>query len=99
MTIAIDFDGTMCEERYPDIGEPRWDVINYINMLQKSGDKVILWTCRKGKRLKEAVKWCEEKGIIFDAVNKNLKEHIKKYHNDTRKIFADIYIDDKAMKI
>lgn len=99
MIIAVDFDGTLCKDAYPNIGEEKEEVINYIKFAKASGDKIILWTCRKGKQLKQAVKWCKERGIEFDAVNKNLKEHIKKMKGDTRKVYADIYIDDKAINL
>ena len=60
------------------------------------GDKVILWTCRCGEMLEAAVTWCGAFGLAFDAVNDNLPENIEKYGNDCRKVFADMYLDDKA---
>ena len=86
--IACDFDGTLCESAYPDIGKARDDVICYIQSRRCFGDKVILWTCRTGKLLDEAVEWCKEHGLIFDAVNENLPEMIELFGGDTRKIFA-----------
>ena len=95
--IACDFDGTLCESAYPDIGKARDDVICYIQSRRCFGDKVILWTCRTGKLLDEAVEWCKEHGLIFDAVNENLPEMIELFGGDTRKIFAHEYFDDKAV--
>ena len=97
--IAVDFDGTLCENIWPEIGAPLQTVINYILDEQKNGAKLILWTNRNGELLDEAVGWCMEHGIIFDAVNENLPEHIEKFGNDSRKIFADMYIDDKAISV
>lgn len=97
--IAVDFDGTLCENIWPEIGAPLQTVINYILDEQKNGAKLILWTNRNGELLDEAVGWCLEHGITFDAVNENLPEHIERFGNDSRKIFADEYIDDKAMPI
>jgi len=97
MIIAVDFDGTLCFDQYPNIGEPRQFVIDFIKDQQKKGAKIILNTCRSGKYELEAVVWCMELGIRFDAVNKNLPEQIAKYNGDCRKIFADIYLDDKAV--
>jgi 2-hydroxy-3-keto-5-methylthiopentenyl-1-phosphate phosphatase len=93
--IAVDFDGTLCEEKYPEIGEPNFNLIQYIIDRQNDGDKIILWTCRKDKELDDAVEWCSDLGLIFDAVNENLPEIIEAFGKDTRKIFADEYIDDR----
>lgn len=93
--IAVDFDGTLCENRWPEIGPPNEEVINYIKDEKAKGTKIILWTCRHGRDLKKVVKWCKEQGLIFDAVNRNLKSVIQAFGSDTRKIFANEYIDDK----
>lgn len=95
---AVDFDGTLCENRYPKIGEENYFMTTVVKELQKEEDfKMILWTCREGDMLQEAVDWCEERGIKFDAVNENLPEVIEKYGIDSRKIFAHIYIDDRGI--
>lgn len=97
--IAVDFDGVLCEDRYPKIGEPKEDMIKYFKQRKADGDKLILWTCRKGIYLNNAVAWCRKRGLEFDAVNENLPEYIEKYRGDTRKVFADIYVDDRAGSI
>lgn len=97
--IAVDFDGTLCENKWPEIGSPNEEVIEYLKNRQKSGDKLILWTCRMGKRLDEAVKWCEEHGLIFDAINDNLPETLAWIGSVTRKIFAHEYIDDRNVLV
>lgn len=95
---AVDFDGTLCENLYPKIGYAKQDVINHITQLQNDGNKIVLWTCRVDDLLDEAVAWCEEQGLLFDSVNENMQEIIDKYGSDTRKISADVYIDDKAIR-
>jgi 2-hydroxy-3-keto-5-methylthiopentenyl-1-phosphate phosphatase len=98
MIIAVDFDGTLCENDWPEIGKANINLINNLKLCKNNyGDKVILWTCRTGELLDDAVKWCEEHGLIFDTVNENLPEVIEEMGGDTRKIFADVYIDDKAL--
>ena len=92
---AVDFDGTLCESVWPGIGEPNMALIDHLKKRRSEGNKIILWTCRVGDRLREAVEWCRERGLEFDAVNENLPEMIEKYGGDTRKIFADCYINDK----
>lgn len=93
--IAIDFDGTLVEDRFPDIGTPNQLMIDYCKNLKKEGTKIILWTCRNGEKLTEAVEFCKQQGIVFDAVNENLPEVQAMFNGDTRKVYADRYIDDK----
>lgn len=98
MIIAVDFDGTMCVNQWPDIGAPREGVIAYLTARKAAGDKLILWTNRRSERLSEALAWCGERGISFDAVNENLPEIVERFGRNSRKVFADVYLDDKAMK-
>lgn len=96
--IAVDFDGTLHNGTWPEIGEENMTVINFCRNEQlNNGARLILWTNRVEKQLETAVAWCKERGLEFDAVNENLPELIELYGNDCRKINADIYIDDKAV--
>lgn len=95
--IAVDFDDTLCAGKWPDIGEPNYKLIEYLKDQQAAGVRLILWTCRCGTMLSNAVEWCREYGLEFDTVNENLPELIESYGSDSRKINADIYIDDKAV--
>jgi hypothetical protein len=72
-------------------------VVKYIRQQQRDGARLILWTNRMDGRLEEAVTWCREQGITFDAVNENLPEIVERFGGDCRKIFADVYLDDRAM--
>lgn len=93
-TIAIDFDGTLCEtKKFPLIGEPRADIIELCKELRSEGHTLILWTCRAGKSLENAVEWCFSFGLEFDAINTNLKNG---FNEESRKVNADLYVDDKA---
>ena len=96
---AIDFDGTLCEKKYPDIGIKKESNIQFVKNLQDEGHQLVLWTCRKDDELQAAVDWCADEGIMFDAVNENLPEIIEKYGGDSRKIHADFYVDDKNLII
>ena len=90
MVIAIDFDGTITTENcFPNISELRPYVIQAIDNFQKAGHKCILWTCREGKYLDEARKFLNDNGIYMDGYN------FSPYQLQSRKIVADIYIDDK----
>lgn len=94
--IAVDFDGVLCVSKWPKIGEPNRALIDQLNEEQKAGAVIILWTCREGRLLKDAVKWLKEQGLKCNYVNRNAPERIRMYKSDCRKIGADIYIDDRA---
>lgn len=94
--IAVDFDGTLCERSFPDIGAPKLWLINCLGNLQKRGAFVVLWTCREGVLLDNALRFLEVYGFFPDAVNANAPFLIEKFGNDCRKVGADYYIDDKA---
>ena len=97
MIYAIDFDGTLCHSDYPEMGEPNNHVIEFCKQRREEGHKLILWTCRSGEQLEKAVKWCREQGLEFDAINDNLPEQTERFGNNSRKVFADYYIDDKSL--
>ena len=95
MIIAVDFDGTIVEDRFPEIGNEIPYVVDLLLKIQQKGHYIILWTCRVNDRLQEAVNWCKERGLIFDAVNDGIHENIQEYGTNPRKVYADLYIDDK----
>ena len=94
--IAVDFDGTLCENAWPKIGEPNRPLIDQLIEEQKNGAVIILWTCRARRMLKDAISWAEKQGLVFDYVNRNVPERIRAFMNDSRKISADVYVDDRA---
>lgn len=95
MTIAVDFDGTIVEHHYPEIGKERPFAVATLKQLIKDGHKLILWTVREGKLLDEAVEWCKSRGITFYAVNQDYDEDEKdKNPYFSRKIKAQMFIDD-----
>lgn len=94
--IAVDFDGTLCENQWPEIGLPNTKLIKELIYRRKKGDKLILWTNRVDDKLENAVNWCKEQGLEFDAINDNLPEIVESFGSNCRKVFANIYIDDRA---
>ena len=94
--IAVDFDGTLVEDEFPEIGRPIEDTWISVFEAQRQGAKIILWTSRDNERLKAAVEFCTQRGLHFDAINDNLDECKVMFNNDTRKVFANEYWDDKA---
>lgn len=98
MIIAVDFDGILCENVFPDIGRPNYEIIMRIRQLIDQGQEVILWTSRVDKELQRAIEWCNDYGLHFCAVNENAPSNIEQYKtrypNGTRKVYADFYIDD-----
>jgi hypothetical protein len=92
--IAVDFDGTIVEHEYPGIGKEKLFAFQTLKELEKRGASIILWTFRAGKELDEAVEFCRKNGFEFYAVNKNYPEEVFD-ETVSRKINADIYIDDR----
>ena len=95
--IAVDFDGTLCYSKWPELGEPNRPLIEFLKNWKQQGNKLILWTCRAGEALETAVSWCKEQNLFFDAINDNLPEIVQLYGTNSRKITCDYYIDDKAL--
>ena len=95
MIVSFDFDGTLCKHEFPKIGSPNIEMINLARRLKSEGHKLILYTCRDGEYLKDAVDWCKAWGIEFDAVNDDLPEVKKEFYCKSVKVYADIYIDDR----
>lgn len=93
--IAVDFDGTIVEHQYPEIGKEMLFAFQTLRELEKKGALLILWTFRTGKELREAVEYCRINGVEFYAVNKNYPEEVFEEATVSRKINADIYIDDR----
>lgn len=97
MVIAVDFDGTIVEHRYPAIGEERPFATEVLRMLIADRHKLILWSVREGKLLDEAVAWCKERGVEFYAINSDSSDMFEeaKDKNISCKLNADIFIDDR----
>lgn len=98
MIIAVDFDGVLCVNKFPEIGKPNYEIISLVKQLIDQEHEVILWTSRVDNELVSAVRWCEDYGLKFCAVNDNAPsnkaKYLNKYPNGTRKVYADVYIDD-----
>jgi hypothetical protein len=92
--IAVDFDGTIVDHEYPAIGKEKLFAFQTLKEFNKMGANLILWTFRTGKELDEAVEYCRKNGIEFYSVNKNYPEEVFD-ETVSRKIDADIFIDDK----
>lgn len=97
MIIAVDFDGTLHDGEYPNIGEPSPSAIEIMQKLRQDGHYLIIWTCRHGDRLTEAINWLLENKIPFDRVNDHEPCNKAKFGSITRKVYAHLYIDDKQV--
>lgn len=97
MIIAVDFDGTIVEHKYPEIGDELPFATSTLKMLANQQHSLILWTVRRGKLLEEAVEWCRKRGLEFYAVNKNFPEEVLSETNCYGKINADLFIDDRNL--
>ncbi len=96
-TIAIDFDGTIVTHEYPRIGVEIDGAVENIKKLLMDGHRLILWTVRERELLDEALAWCQERGIVFYAVNSNFPEETPADKHFSRKLQADIFIDDRSL--
>lgn len=94
MIIAVDFDGTL---QLPD-KKPNQILIERLKNEQRQGNIIILWTCREGKRLQEALKFLVMNGFKPNYINENAPQAIKMLGHNPRKVYADIYIDDKNIR-
>jgi len=97
MIIAIDFDGTIVEEKYPEVGSLRPHAADIIQQLKTDGHFVIIWTCRAGKPLNDAVDFLNKNNVPFDAVNTHEPNNILVYGMGAKKVYADVYVDNNQV--
>lgn len=97
MTIAVDFDGTIVEHKYPEIGAEIPFSIDTLKMLINDRHRLILWSVREGVLLEEAVEYCRKRGVEFYAVNKDYPEEKTTDRNFSRKLKVDMFIDDRNL--
>lgn len=97
MIIAVDFDGTIVEHKYPEIGKERPFATATLRRLIEDRHRIILWTVRRGELLQAAVDWCKERGVEFYAVNKSFPEEEVCESTMFNKVNAEIFIDDRNL--
>ena len=97
MIIAIDFDGTLHTGKWPAIGLPAPYAVEMMQKLKADGHYLIIWTCREGERQTEMVNWLMDKQIPFDRINDNVSVQMELYGNNSRKVYAHLYVDDKQV--
>lgn len=92
--IAVDFDGTIVEHKFPDIGDECPGALSHLHRWKAMGIKLILWTMRDDVFLEDVVEWCRQRGLEFDAVNEGIGD---REWTTSNKAYADVYIDDMAI--
>lgn len=97
--IAVDFDGCICTNEYPYVGKVDMRVVEQLLYGRSQGAKLILWACRSGKQLDDAIATCEQYGLYFDAINDNIPELIERYGDNPRKVSATEYWDDRGVRV
>lgn len=97
MIIAVDFDGVLNASPFPSVGVVVGGAKAAMEQLKAMGHHLIIWTCREGQDLLDAINFLLDKGVPFDGVNCNTRSNIELYSNDSRKVFADLYVDDKCV--
>ena len=111
--IAVDFDGTLCESAFPEIGAPRLDVMERLRNrkmeLENQCYEVIfvLWTCRSNlpdrKLINEAIDWWKDNNFDkdyfpFTYINENPETDFG-HPELVKKIFCNEYWDDRAVEV
>lgn len=91
--VAVDFDGTVVDHRYPDVGPTLPLAVEKLKEMTTSGIKIILWTMRSGKELEDAVNWYKQHDIPLFGINKNPQQ---RHWTSSPKAYAHLYIDDAA---
>ena len=97
LVIAVDFDGTVVEDRYPAIGKPMPFALDTLKRLTNEGHRLVLWTYRHGRPLRDAVEFLESQGVVLYAVNRSFPEESENLDGYSRKIHADVFIDDRNL--
>jgi hypothetical protein len=97
LVIAVDFDGTVVEDRYPAIGKPLPFALDTLKRLHNEGHRLVLWTYRHGRPLQDAVEFLESQGVVLYAVNRSFPEESENLDGYSRKIHADVFIDDRNL--
>lgn len=95
LTFAVDFDGTLCTHKFPEIGEPKREIIELVRKLYNKGHYIIIWTCRTGDYLAHMIKWLRDYNVPYHTINENIEP--SKF--TCRKVLADYYIDDRAVNV
>lgn len=95
--IAIDFDGTIAVDDYPQVGPEISGAIEALNEIRSLGVDMVLWTCRSGQPLENAKLWLKDRGFEFEFVNENTTAELEFWGTNPRKVAADIYVDDRII--
>ena len=94
MILAIDFDGTLVDHEYPKIGALKPGAKEALLAFKKAGHKIVIWTCRAGEEERAVRQFMNDNGVPYDVLNAAAPGA----DLGTRKIYADVYIDDKCMR-
>lgn len=97
MTIAVDFDGVLNASPFPHVGVLVAGARQAMTELREMGHTLIIWTCREGQDQTDAINFLLERSVPFDGINCNTRENRDHFQNDSRKVYADLYIDDKCV--
>jgi hypothetical protein len=97
-TFGIDFDGTIVTDGvFPEIGNLKPHAKRVIDKIVEHGGRVAIWTCRSGYREMLVRDWLIDNQIPFETLNEPFADVVEIYGNGGRKIFCDVYIDDRSL--
>lgn len=94
LVVAVDFDGTVVEHEYPDVGADVPGAVKVLKKLVAAGVRIVLWTMRSDEELADAVDWYAKREIPLFGVNHNPEQDS---WTKSPKAFAQVYVDDAAL--
>ena len=96
MIVALDFDGTVVDHAYPDIGEDLGAFPWIQRLVHDYGARILLWTLRDGSELVNAARYMAHNGVRVEASNALPGQH---EWSMSPKVHRDLYIGDDALGI
>ncbi|RKZ11213.1 hypothetical protein DRQ25_00420 [Candidatus Fermentibacteria bacterium] len=96
--LYVDFDGTICKNKFPDVGEPEPYVREALTKMIKKYD-IVIHSCRTAKYWTEFFKdhKPEEQVTVIEKFMEKYKIPYTRIETDHDKPFAHRYIGDEAI--
>lgn len=93
--LAVDFDGTLVTAEYPSIGRINQGVLKAMWEAKARGWEIIIWTCREGQHLDDAITLLNNANVPYDYVNRHSQQALDFFEYESRKVYATLYHDDR----
>lgn len=94
--VMVDFDGTLSEFQYPDIGPPIPGARDFLHELKRMGMFIVIYTAR----MSPAFRTQEERWAMYDSLRNWLRDNEMPFDEidfgDEGKRVAMVYVDDRG---